>query len=162
MTRRLYAWYRILCFVNVFIALAWTVLVILPFTPFSYALPIMEGGGPGQWLTVGYLLFVSVGIGLLGWLSGAIHTIEVGEGRNLSASLALPGLALLFIGVDLSCVTLGYAGAIGGYQSTIGLASTAALKQLLSPFVDPITALVLVAIAGSVLTLLAMIRARGP
>jgi hypothetical protein len=163
MMRRLwYVWFRTACFVNVFVALVWTTLLILPFTPFSYALPIMEGGGPGQWLTVGYLLFVSVGIGLLGWLSGAIHTIEVGEGRNLSNSLASFGLVLLFFGVDLSCVTLGYAGALGGYQSTIGFASTTSLKQLLSPFVNPITAMVLVAMAGSVLTLLAMIRARGP
>jgi hypothetical protein len=162
MTSRWYVWFRTACYVNVFVALGWTALLILPFTPFSYALPIMEGGGPGQWLTVGYLLFVSVGIGLLGWLSGAIHTIEVAETRVLSDSLALPGFVLILLGVDLSCVTLGYAGALGGYQSTVGLASTASLKQLLSPFVNPITAMVLAAIAGTTLTLLAMIRARGP
>ena len=159
---RWYVWVRRACFVNAFVALGWTTLLILPFSPFSNALPIMEGGGPGQWLTVGYLLFVSVGIGLLGWLSLAIHTIEVGEGRELSVSLVFPGLVLLFLGVDTSCLTLGMAGALGGYQATVELASTSSLKDLLSPFVYPISSMVLVAIAGSVLTLLAMIRARGP
>jgi len=162
MEHRWYIWFRRACFVNAFIALGWTFLLILPFVPFSNALPIMEGGGPGQWLTVGYLLFVSVGIGLLGWLSAAIHTIEVGEGRELSVSLVFPGLGLLFLGVDTSCLSLGLAGALGGYQATLEMATTASLKDLLSPFVYPISSMVFVAIAGSILTLLAMIRARGP
>jgi hypothetical protein len=159
---RWYVWYRKFGIVNAFLALAWTALMIIPFAPFSYALPIMEGGGPGQWLTVGYLLFISVGIGLFGWLSGAMHVIEVGEGRTLGNTLALTGLAFLFLGVDLSCMGLGLAGVLGGYQFSIGQASSDSLKQILSPFVYPISATVFVALAGSALTLLAMIRARGP
>jgi hypothetical protein len=159
---RWYVWYRRASVFNAFVALVWTTLMVLPFAPFSSALPIMEGGGPGEWLTVGYLLYVAVGVGLFGWLSGATHIIEMGEGRNLDTTLSLAGFVLLFMGVNLSCLTLGLAGALGGYQSAISQAPTESLRQLLSPYVYPISTMVLVAVAGSVLTLLAMARARGP
>jgi hypothetical protein len=162
MGRRWYVWYRRASAVNAFVAIAWTTIMVLPFAPFSYALPIMEAGGPGQWLTIGYLLFIAVGIGLFGWLSSSTYIIEAGEGRMLSQSLALPGSILLFLGADLSCMFLAYAGASGGYQSAIAQAPTDSLRQLLSPFVYPISGTVLVAVAGAVLTLLAIIRARGP
>jgi MFS family permease len=160
--QRWYAWYRRACIVNAFVALGWTTLMVLPFSPFSYALPIIESGGPGQWLTVGYLLFLTVGVGLFGWLSTAMHIVETGEGRRVNQSLAMPGLALLFLGVDASCIALGLAGALGGYQYSLAQSPTGSVSQLLSPFVYPISGTVLVAVLGSVLTLLALIRARGP
>jgi hypothetical protein len=44
-------------------ALAWTVVVVLPWAPFSYLPPIIVGGGPGTWFILGYFLFVAVGVG---------------------------------------------------------------------------------------------------
>jgi hypothetical protein len=157
-----YAMFRTASYFSVFGALVWTVAMVIPFAPFSDIPPILVGGGPGQWLVVAYLLYLALGGGGFGWLSGLLYTIEKAENRVISPSLMWPGFLMLFLGVTASCVSLGYAGAVGGYSSIINGASTASLKQFLSPFVYPITATVVVAVAGAVLVLLAMIRARGP
>ncbi|MGP8125956.1 MAG: hypothetical protein ACLQEQ_08890 [Nitrososphaerales archaeon] len=158
--RHWYSTFRMAAYASVFGALTWTVLMVLPFSPFSELPPIMVGGGPGQWLVVAYLLYVSLGGGAFGWLSGLLHVIEKGEDRDVSPSLMWPGFVMLFFGVTVSCVSLGYAGASGGYASINGGSSS--LHQMLSPYVYPITATAVVAVAGAVLVLLAMIRARGP
>jgi len=155
-----YSIFRVASYVSVFGALIWTVAMVLPFSPFSELPPIMVGGGPGQWLVVAYLLYISLGAGAFGWLSGLLHVIERGENREVSPSLMWPGFVMLFFGVTASCVSLGYAGASGGYASINGASSS--LHQMLSPYVYPVTATTVVAVAGAVLVLLAMIRARGP
>jgi hypothetical protein len=157
-----YATFRTASYLSVFGALVWTVAMVIPFPPFSDFPPILVGGGPGQWLVVAYLLYLALGSGGFGWLSGLLYTIEKAENRIISSSIMWPGFLMLFSGVTASCVSLGYAGAAGGYASIINGASTTSLKQMLSPFVYPITAMVAVAVAGAVLVLLAMIRARGP
>ena len=137
--------------------------MVIPFPPFSKIPPIMIGGGPGQWLVIAYLLYVSLGGGGFGWLSGLLHTIEKDENRDVSSSLMWPGFLMLFFGVTVSCVSLGYAGATGGYvliTSVNGVSPS--IHQMLSPYLYPITATTIVAVAGAVLVLLAMIRARGP
>jgi hypothetical protein len=134
--------------------------MVLPFAPFSEIPPILVGGGPGQWLVVAYLLYITLGAGAFGWLSGLLHAIEREENREISSTLMWPGFVLLFFGVTVSCASLGYAGATGGYASINGASSS--LHQMLSPYVYPITATTLVAVAGAFLVLLAMIRARGP
>jgi heme/copper-type cytochrome/quinol oxidase subunit 1 len=135
--------------------------MVIPFHPFSEIPPIMVGGGPGQWLVVAYLLYVSAGGGAFGWLSGLLRTIEKEENREINPSLMWPGFLMLFLGVTVSCVSLGYAGATGGYASIIEHDPTP-LRQMLSPYVYPVTAAVIAAVAGAVLVLLAMIRAKGP
>jgi hypothetical protein len=155
-----YTTFRSASYVSVFGALIWTILMVIPFSPFSEIPPILVGGGPGQWLVVAYLLYVSLGGGAFGWLSGLLRVIEKEENRDVSPSLILPGFIMLFFGVTVSCVSLGYAGASGGYASINGASSS--LHQMLSPYVYPITATTIVAVAGAVLVLLAMIRARGP
>lgn len=155
-----YATFRTASYASVFGALIWTVAMVLPFHPFSEILPIMVGGGPGLWLVVSYLLYISLGGGAFGWLSGLLHVIEKQENRDVSPSLMWPGFIMLFFGVTVSCVSLGYAGASGGYASING--ASPSLHQMLSPYLYPITATTVVAVAGAVLVLLAMIRARGP
>ena len=152
--------FRSACYASAFGALIWTVLMVLPFTPFSEIPPIMVGGGPGEWLVVAYLLYLSLGVGAFAWLSSLLHTIEKEEQRGIGPSLMWPGFIMLFFGVTVSCLSLGYAGATGGYAYVNG--STSPLHQMLSPYVYPITATTVVAVAGAVLVLLAMIRARGP
>ena len=144
-------------------ALAWTVAMVVPFPPFSKIPQIIVEGGAGQWLVVAYLLYLSLGGGAFGWLSSLLHTIEKEENRDVSPSLMWPGFVMLFFGVTVSCVSLGYAGASGGYASIINANGVSpSLHQMLSPYLYPITATTIVAVAGAVLVLLAMIRARGP
>lgn len=162
--RRTY-WYKVFrwaALANTFVALVWTVLIILPFSPFSYAQPIIVAGGPGIWLTIAYVLYIAVGAGGFGWLSGLLFTIEVQENRTPHRGLLFAGFALLFAGVNLACFVLAYAGASGGYASTIRNVNGVMLSQILQPFVYPVSALVLVTVAGAGAVLLALIRARGP
>jgi len=159
--RRRY-WYTIFrdaSYVSIFVALVWTVLMVLPFAPFSEIPPIMVGGGPGEWLVVAYLLYLSLGAGAFGWLSSLLHLIERDENREVSSSMMWPGFTMLFFGVTVTCVSLGYAGASGGNALVNG--SVSSLHELLSPYLYPITATTIITVAGAALVLLAMIRARG-
>jgi len=155
-----YAMFRSASYAGISVALIWTIVMILPFRPFSELPPIMIGGGPGEWLVVGYLLYIALGGGAFAWLSGLLHVIEKDENREVDSSLMLPGFALLLTGVTASCLALGYAGASGGYAQMNG--SMSSLHQMLSPYLYPITTTAFVAVAGAFLVLLAMIRARGP
>ncbi|MDA4124535.1 MAG: hypothetical protein OK438_03685 [Thaumarchaeota archaeon] len=134
----------------------------MPFAPFTYLPPIMVAGGPGQWLVVAYVLFVSVGAGGFAWLAGLLRTIEIEESRRVEPSLMWPGFVLMYFGVTASCALLGFAGAIGGYDSTLSGGPINQVHDVLSPFLNPVTLTVLTGVFGAFLALLAMIRARGP
>ena len=141
-------------------ALVWTVLIVLPFVPFSYLPPIIVGGGPGIWLVLGYLLLIVVGVGGFGALSAFLTTVEIYEGRAVDPRTMWPSFVLLLAGVAGSCLLLGVAGATGGYASDYG--SSGSIDSLLSPYVDPITILTLMAVIGAALAVLSMVRARWP
>ncbi len=143
-------------------AMAWTVAIILPFVPFSYLPPIIVGGGPGIWFLLGYVLLIVVGVGGFGVLSSFLIGVEVHEGRAVDPLLMWPALVLLSAGVAGSCLLLGVAGAVGGYASTFETSSASAIDSLLSPYVNPITTLTLIAVAGAALAVLSMARARWP
>ena len=143
-------------------ALVWTVIIVLPWAPFSYLPPIMVGGGPGTWFVLGYVLFLAVGVGGLGALSGFLTGVEVTEGRSVDQRTMWPGMILLSAGTAGSCLLLAAAGAVGGYATTYGTSSGNSVDSLLSPYVDPITALVLVAVIGAGLAVLSTVRARWP
>jgi hypothetical protein len=137
-------------------------LIVLPFEPFSYLPPIIVGGGPGIWFILAYVLFVVVGIGGFGALSAFLTTVEVHECRTVDDRLMYPALVMLAVGVAGSCLLLGVAGAVGGYAATYQGSTTGAIHDLLSPYVNPITTLVLIAIIGAALAVLSMVRARWP
>jgi len=141
-------------------SLVWTVIIIMPFQPFSYIPPIMVDGGPGTWFALAYVLYLAIGVGIFSSVSSLLYTIEVHERRVVSSAAMLLGFTLWNVGLVASCVLLGLGGVMGGYASTIGNASEKAVENLLSPFVYPITVAVLVAAVGAVLTLFAMISAR--
>lgn len=157
-----HARYRWVTYLNTLAALVWTALMVLPFAPFSDVPPIIVGGGPGTWLTVAYLMFLAVGIGGFGVLSSLLATMELHEGRLVDSKVMWPASVLLCVGFVGGCILLGTAGAVGGYESTFEGASTAAIHDLLSPYVYPITALTLAAVIGAVLVVLSMARARWP
>jgi len=157
-----YRRYRGAAYLSTLAALAWTVVMVLPFTPFSYLPPVIVGGGPGIWLVLGYLLFLVVGIGGFGCLSAFLTTVELVENRTISPRTMWPALILLSVGVVGSCLLLAVAGAIGGYASTYETSSAQSIHGMLLPYVDPIIALTLITVAGAALAVLSLVRARWP
>jgi hypothetical protein len=134
----------------------------LPIRPFSYLPPIVVSGGPGVWLALGYVLFIVIGVGGFGALSAFLTTVELHEGRSIDPRTMWPALVLLSIGVPGSCLLLALAGALGGYASTFETSSGSSIDSLLSPYVDPITTLTLLAVIGAALAVLSLVRARWP
>ena len=157
-----YRRYRGAAYVSTLAALLWTLIIVLPVEPFSYLPPIIVGGGSGIWLVLAYVLFMVVGIGGFGALSAFLTTVEIHENRVVDDRTMWPALILLGVGVAGSCALLGVAGTMGGYAATYQGSSTDAIHNLLSPYVDPITTLVLIAIVGAALAVLSMVRARWP
>ncbi len=157
-----YRRYRAAAYVSTFAALVWTLIIVLPWEPFSYIPPILVGGGPGIWFVLAYVLFIVVGIGGFGALAAFLTTVEIHENRSIDGRIMWPALVLLGVGAAGSCILLGVAGAVGGYAGTFEGSSTSAIHDLLSPYVNPITALVVVAVVGAALAVLSMVRARWP
>ena len=157
-----YRRYRGAAYLCTLAALLWTVVIVLPYAPFSYLPPIMVGGGPGIWLILGYVLFIVVGVGGFGAISAFLTTVELHEDRTIDPRIMWPGLILLSIGVVGSCLLLAVAGALGGYSVTFGTSSVKSIDELLTNYVNPITAFVLFAVIGAGLAVLSMIRARWP
>ncbi|MDG6904543.1 MAG: hypothetical protein JRN20_02015 [Nitrososphaerota archaeon] len=156
-------WYRRFrgaAYVSLIISIIWTVMIVLPFKPFSYLPPIIAGASAGVWFIISYVLFLVVGVGGFGTFSGMLHTIEVEENRSLDSSTMWLALVLLGIGLAGSCALLAIAGAIGGYDITIAGQSGSPVREQLSPYVYPTTATILTALAGAALTLAGMLRAR--
>ena len=157
-----YRRYRGAAYLCTLAALLWTVVIVLPYVPFSYLPPIMVGGGPGIWLILGYVLFVVVGVGGFGAISAFLTTVELHEGRSIDPRTMWPGLILLSVGVVGSCLLLAVAGAVGGYSATFETSSVKSIDELLSPYVNPIIAFVLSTVIGAGLAVLSMVRARWP
>ena len=156
-----YRRYRGAAYLSTFAAIVWTVVMVIPYRPFSYLPPIIVGGGAGIWLVLAYVLFVAAGVGGFGVLSAFLTTVELHERRTIDARLMWPALTLLSIGIVGSCLLLAVAGAIGGYAMTLET-SVKSIDELLSPYVDPIIAFVLVTVIGAGLAVLSMVRARWP
>ena len=157
-----YRRFRAAAYVSTLVALGWTIVIVLPFEPFSYLPPIIVGGGPGIWFVLAYVLFVVMGIGGFGAISGFLTTMELQEGRAIDDRLMWPSLVLMCVGMAGSCILLGVAGAVGGYAGTFQGSSTDAIHDLLAPYVNPITTLVIIAVIGAALAVLSMVRARWP
>lgn len=146
---------------SAFATLAWTVVIVLPFAPFNSIPPIIVDGGPGVWFLLAYIMFLLVGTGGFGILSGLLATLELQERRTLDARLMWPALLLLSFGMVASCTMLAVAGYEGGYANYVGSTSQV-LGGILSPYVYPTTVFVIVAVLGAALALLSMVRARWP
>jgi hypothetical protein len=158
-------WYRRFrgaAYVSTLAALVWTLVIVLPFEPFSYLPPIVVGGGAGAWFVLAYVLFIVTGIGGFGIISGFLTTEELHEGRTIDDRVMWPAFLFMCVGIAGSCILLGAAGAVGGYAATFQGSSTDAIHNLLSPYVNPITTLVIIAVIGAALAVLSMVRARWP
>jgi len=62
--------------------------------------------------------------------------------------LAAIGLFMLFIGATLATMLLGVGGAIGGYARSVQHLPTQQVQTILEPFLDVITAFMIIAILG--------------
>jgi hypothetical protein len=149
--------------VNGIVLSIWTFIVVLPFQPFSDIPVILARGGPGTWFLLGYLLYLSAGLGGFGLLSFLFYTVEVSEHRTFpSRGVTALGFALLNVGVTASCLLLAAAGIMGGYAASINNASLTQTTNILSPFVYPITTAVLAAVVGAVVTMVALTTSKAP
>jgi hypothetical protein len=154
-----YKRFRTAAYVTALGSMIWTILIVLPLVPLSYLPPIMIGGGPGTWFLLGYVVYLTVGVGGFAGLSAFLFSIETYECRILNGRIMLTGLILLYLGVTAGSILLGIAGASGGYALTIQHATMNAAQNLLSPYVDPITVACLVAVVGAVALMYGMITA---
>ena len=155
-----YSRFRTAAYVGLLVSLVWTVVIALPFVPFSYLPPIIVAGGPGMWFVLSYVLYISVSVGGFGVLSFLLYVIEMQEKRALDQTTIALGFVLLNFGVAASCLLLAVAGALSGYGLTSGNATETATRNLLSYFVYPTATSVVVSAAGAVLVVLAMTRAK--
>lgn len=155
-----YKRFRAGSYVCILASLVSTVLIVLPFRPFSSLPPILEGGGPGVWFLIAYILLLTLGVGGLGMLSGNIATIELTESRIINPVLMVAGFTLLCVGFAGTFALLAIGGITGGYAADILGQSGPVISHKLEPFVYPITGTALAAVVGAATTLVAMIRAR--
>jgi len=139
-----------------------TFIIVLPFRPFSYLPPIIVGGGPGEWLVLGYLLYAVLGSCGFGALSALLFALETHEGRRPDARMMAAALVLLFIGVTAACALLMLAGAMGGYSITIEGATTQATESTMAPYVYPVSLAALAAVLGAGLLVVGMTNAKAP
>jgi len=145
-------WLRIAALTSGVGAIAWTILMILPFSPFSSIPPIIVGGGPGTWLVLGYLLYLVTGFGGLSALSVLLYPLESGGRRPVGWVMAF-GVCLYYAGSSIACWLLGIAGYAGGYAFSIQRLSNPSIQSILAPYLDPVTLAALAACAGAALML---------
>lgn len=151
--------YRRLALVNAVIAAAWTLILITRVKPLSYLLPIMAEGGPGTWLILGYILYITIGFcGFIGF-STLYKQLEE-EGRIINGWLAAIGLLTLFIGATSATILLGVGGAIGGYARSVQHLPTQQIQALLEPFVDVITAFTVAAVVGVLVNVVTIVGSK--
>jgi hypothetical protein len=155
-----YKRFRNAAYITIVGSAVWTIAIVLPLMPFSYLPPIIVGGGPGTWFLLGYVLYLTVGVGGLAALSALIFAIETYEGRILNEGIMMAGLTLLFSGVTVGCVLLGVAGVVGGYALTIQHTTVETVQNTLELYVDPITLASLVAVAGAGVSVFGMVTAK--
>lgn len=139
--------------------LLWTIIIIIPVRPFADIPPIIVGGGPGTWFVLGYVLYLAAAVGGFPALSALTFIIEAYDQRKLNDRIMLVGISLLFVGVTISCILLAVAGAMGGYVLTIEHGTVSDAQNLLMPYVNPITAFVLIGVVGTAVSIFGMVTA---
>lgn len=137
-----------------------TLLIVLPIHPFSYLPPIIEGGGPGLWFLLGYLIYAAVGFGGFASLSALMFAVETYEGRRGDDTMMTAGFVLLYSGVTVTSVLLLLAGALGGYAINVQGVTTQVAGNTLGLFVYPITTSSLVSVIAAALLVFGMSGAK--
>lgn len=150
---RVYKLFRDASIVNLNIWIIWTLIIVLPFEPFTILLRILVGGGPAVWFLIAYLLYVIVGYGGFAGLSYFYCFIEEKSEIEINHKFVMTGFYLLFLGVNVTLIILAVAGAIGGYYLNIVHAPVEYVRNILEPVVNPIRMLSLITIIGALISL---------
>ena len=119
---------------------------------------VIAAGGAGTWFTFGYLMYVIVGvIGVA--VSGLFYyylekVIGIDYSRRIIARI-MAWVHLLLMNIGTSCVTglLMYVGYVGGAATLPKIVGGGGLNavqahEILGPFVEPISAAILVLVSG--------------
>lgn len=140
------------------IVAAFTVFLVL--SPASILKPeisrVIAGGGAGTWFTFGYIMYIIVGV--IGVAVSALfyHYLEVIMGKRFRKSANVLGwihITLMNVGTAGAMGMMMYAGYLGGAAmlptSVGGMGFDAAqAHKILAPFVEPISAAILVLAIG--------------
>jgi len=112
---------------------------------------VIATGSAGTWLTMGYLLFFIVGIGIIS-LCGIVYYIlpKISENGIYSYKIGLAQLILLEIGVLGECLGLYYFGFRGG-QMLIAQESMEQIHLFLVKFVAPAVVFIILGLIGALL-----------
>lgn len=151
-----FRYYSLTALLNAFIAIAMTTPVLLsgsiiPGIPELQMTRVIAGGGAGTWLTVGYYLFLIVGICVLFLCGAAYYLIAQALGRDVfSGKLAAVQLTMMEAGTLVSLGLLYYAGFVSGRMF---LAKTASeeVHLFLVNFIQPIGIFVAIGLLGSLI-----------
>lgn len=139
---------------NATISIVWTLAIIIPFEPFTILLRVIVGGGPGVWFLSAYLLHIAIGVGGFIGLSFAYYIVEERSEIEINDKIVVSGFYILFLGVNVTLVTLAVAGAIGGYYLNIMHAPVEDVRRVLEPMVNPLRLLCFITIAGALICLI--------
>ncbi|MDP8023659.1 MAG: hypothetical protein ACP5LF_03210 [Nitrososphaeria archaeon] len=140
-------------------AAIWTIPIVLPWIKPSVAM-VIAAGSAGTWFTVGYILYIIVGVlgnAAIGLIYQHFETVEGKVVSGISNALAWLQLILFNFGVMASTWALmiaGYFGeadllppAVGGKGLTEGQVHV----LLLSHFINPVGAFVIIAVLGVII-----------
>ena len=155
---RIHKMFRNASILNIFISILWTLIIILPFEPFTILLRIIVGGGPGVWFLLAYLLHIAIGFGGFMALSFAYYLIEERLKIHVNGRVIDLGFYVLLVGVNVTLITLAIAGAIGGYYLNILHAPVEDVRNILEPMVNPLRILCFITITGALICLIPILK----
>lgn len=139
-----------------FFATLWTIFIVFPGVTPSPSM-VIASGSAGTWLTLGYVLYVTIGVIAVAVTGLFYNYIEVGMGKvykGLSNGLAWVHYVLMNVGVAGACWSLMYAGYKGGAgllptaEGGGGLTELQVHVTILVQWVNPIGYLVYIAALG--------------
>ncbi len=146
-------------------AAIWTIPIVLPWIKPSVAM-VMAAGSAGTWFTVGYILYIIVGVlgnAAIGLIYQHFETVEGKVVSGITNALAWLQLILFNLGVmaaTWSLMIAGYFGeadllppAVGGKGLTEGQVHV----LLLSHFINPVGTFVIITVLGVIIGAIAFL-----
>ena len=151
-----FKYFSIVAVFNAFIVIAMTAPVLLsgsiiPGIPELQMSKIIAGGGAGTWLTVGYYLFLIVGVCVIFLCGAAYYLIAQALGRDVySGKLAGAQLVMMEAGALIALGLLYYAGFVAG-RMFIAQTPAEQVHPFLANFIEPIGAFVAIGLLGALI-----------
>ena len=153
------AWFKyfsVTALLNGFITIAMTIPVLLtgsiiPGVPELQMSRVIAGGGAGTWLTVGYYLFLIVGVCVIFLCGTAYYLTAHALGRDVySGKLAAAQLVMMEAGALIALGLLYYAGFVAG-RMFIAKTPAEEVHLFLVNFTEPIGAFIAIGLLGALI-----------